>query len=151
MGLTETGVPLVTEMLPGVITPVPPAKVAVRLELPPTVMIAGLAVKLVIEGGGLTVTVAVCVTAVPAAFVTVSVYVVVVVGLTETGVALVAARFPGVMMPVPPAKTPVRFALPPRVIVAGLAVKLVMAGASTTVTVVVVDAVALPAPVTVSV
>ena len=65
--------PLVTVMLPGVTTPVPPVKTAVRLELPPAVMVAGLAVKLVIVGGGTTVTVTVWVTAVFAALVTVSV------------------------------------------------------------------------------
>jgi hypothetical protein len=73
VGLTETGVPLVIEMLPGVITPVPPVNTADRLELPPTVMVAGLAVKLVIEGGGFTVTVADCVTDLLARLVTVSV------------------------------------------------------------------------------
>jgi hypothetical protein len=74
VGLTETGVPLVTEMLPGVITPVPPVKVAVRLELEPTVMVVGLAVKLVIDGGGeLTVTVAAKVAVRPVGEVTVSV------------------------------------------------------------------------------
>jgi hypothetical protein len=45
--------------LPGVITPVPPAKTPVRLELPPTVIVAGAAVKLVIVGAEFTVTVAV--------------------------------------------------------------------------------------------
>jgi hypothetical protein len=57
-----------------VITPVPLAKTAVRLELPPAVIVVGLAVKLVIVGvGALIVTVAVWVTAVPPPFVTVSV------------------------------------------------------------------------------
>jgi len=51
------------------------------------------------------------VTAVPLGLVTVSVYVVVVVGLTETAVPLVAARLPGVMTPVPLANTPVNVAL----------------------------------------
>jgi len=50
------------------------------------------------------------------------------VGLTLTAVPLVAARAPGVTTPVPPENTPVRLALPPNVIVAELAVKLVIVG-----------------------
>jgi hypothetical protein len=73
------------------------------------------------------------------------------VGLTGTGVPLVAEMFPGVMTPVPPVNTPVRFALPPVVIEVGLAEKLVMAGAATTTTDTVVEAIAPPAPLTVSV
>jgi len=65
--------PLVAARLPGVITPVPPAKTAVRPELPPAVIVAGAATKLVIVGAGFTVTVAVCVTATPAELVTVRV------------------------------------------------------------------------------
>ena len=60
-------------MLPGVTTPVPPEKTAVRLELPPAVMLAGLDVKLVITGAGFTVTVVVAVAVKPAEDVTVSV------------------------------------------------------------------------------
>jgi hypothetical protein len=75
VGLTETAVPLVavTGELPPVMTPVPPAKTAVRLELDPAVIVAGLAAKLVITGAGTTVTVAVDVIAVPVAGLTVSV------------------------------------------------------------------------------
>jgi hypothetical protein len=73
VGLTETAVPLVTAMLPGVTMPVPPVNTAVRLELEPAAIVAGLAVKLVITGAGTTVTVAVDVTAVPVVGVTVSV------------------------------------------------------------------------------
>ena len=56
-GLTLTGVPLVTGMLvmgllPHVITPVPFAKTAVKLALPPGPMVDGLATKLVIVGAG---------------------------------------------------------------------------------------------------
>ena len=51
-GLTLAGVPFVTARLPGVITPVPLAKTAVRLELAPAVMAAGFATKLVIVGAG---------------------------------------------------------------------------------------------------
>jgi hypothetical protein len=50
IGLTLTAVPLVTVRLPGVITPVPFAKTAVRPELVPDVMVDGLAPKLVIVG-----------------------------------------------------------------------------------------------------
>jgi hypothetical protein len=73
--------------------------------------------------------------AVPAALVTVSVYVVVAVGLTLTGVPLVTVILPGVITPVPLANTPVRFELPPDPTVVGLAAKLVIVGAGTTVTV----------------
>ena len=73
VGLTLTGVPLVTVRLPGVITPVPLAKTAVRLELPPIAMVTGFAIKLVIDGAGTTVTVAVWVIAVPVGGVTVRV------------------------------------------------------------------------------
>ena len=52
VGLTLTGVPLVTAMLPGAITPEPPLNTAVKLELAPYAIVAGLAVKLVIDGGG---------------------------------------------------------------------------------------------------
>jgi hypothetical protein len=58
-GLTLNDVPLVAARLPGVITPVPPAKTAVRLELPPALIVAGAATKLVIVGAGFTVIVAV--------------------------------------------------------------------------------------------
>ena len=59
----------------------------------------------------------------------------VVVGLTLTAVPLVAARLPGVMTPVPLAKTPSDLELPPAAMVAGLATKLVIVGKGTTVTV----------------
>jgi hypothetical protein len=75
-----------------------------------------------------TVTVTVCVIADPLAGVTVSVYVVVEVGLTLTEALLVMARFPGVITPVPPVKTAVRLLLAPAVIDAGVAVKLEMEG-----------------------
>ena len=67
VGLTLTATPLVTVRLPGLITPVPFAKTAVKLELPPTVIVAGLAAKLEIVGAGFTVTVVVWVTAAPTA------------------------------------------------------------------------------------
>jgi hypothetical protein len=73
VGLTFTAFPLVTARLPGVITPVPPAKTAVTLALVPEVIVAGLAPKLVIDGGTTTVTVAVWVAAGPLAGVTVRV------------------------------------------------------------------------------
>jgi hypothetical protein len=53
-------------------------------------------------------------------------------GVTLTAVPLVAGRFPGVITPVPPLKTPVRLAVAPAAIDAGLAAKLVIAGAATT-------------------
>jgi hypothetical protein len=52
VGLTLTGVWLVTERLPGVMTPVPLAKIPVRLVLPPAVIVSGSAVKLVIVATG---------------------------------------------------------------------------------------------------
>ena len=73
VGLTLTGVPLITARLPGVTPPVPLAKTAVRAVLAPAVIVAGLAVKLVIVGAGYTVTGAVAVTAVPLEGVTVRV------------------------------------------------------------------------------
>jgi hypothetical protein len=61
-------------MFPGVITPVPLAKTPVKLDVPPAVIVAGLAAKLVIVGAaGFTVTVAVCWVITPAELVTVSV------------------------------------------------------------------------------
>jgi hypothetical protein len=50
------------------------------------------------------------------------------VGLTVTATPAVAGRFPGLIMPVPLAKTPVRVALDPSVIEEALAVKLVIEG-----------------------
>ena len=55
VGLTCTAVPLVAGMLPGVITPEPPLNTPVKLELAPASIVAGLAAKLVIDGGGLVV------------------------------------------------------------------------------------------------
>jgi hypothetical protein len=72
-GLTLTPTPLVTARFPGEITPVPLAKTAVRVEFPPAIIAAGFARKLVIEGAGATVTVAVWVIAVPVEGVTVRV------------------------------------------------------------------------------
>jgi hypothetical protein len=62
VGLTEAGVPLVTEILPGVMTPVPPVKTAVRLELCPEPIEGGLATKLVMAGAATAWTVVVEVT-----------------------------------------------------------------------------------------
>jgi hypothetical protein len=136
VGLTLTGVPLVTVRLPGVITPVPFANTPVRFVLAPYVIVVGLATKLVIVAAGFTVTVTIWVAGVPpAGGVTVRVYVVVAVGLTLTPAPLVTARLPGVITPVPFANTPVRLALAPALIVAGLATKLVIVGAGFTVTV----------------
>ena len=71
----------------------------------------------------------------PAAFVTVSVYVVVVKGETVMAVPDVAAIFPGVITPVPLVKTGVNVVKVPAVITAAPAVKEVATGAATTVTV----------------
>ena len=51
VGLTLTGVPLVIAVIPGVITPEPPLNTAVKLALDPDSIVAGLAAKLVIDGG----------------------------------------------------------------------------------------------------
>jgi hypothetical protein len=50
------------------------------------------------------------------------------VGLTVTATPLLAGRLPGVMTPVPFAKTPVRVALDPSVMEVGFTVKLVIEG-----------------------
>jgi hypothetical protein len=119
-------------MFPGVIMPVPPLKTPVKLAVPPAVIVAGEAAKLVIEGiagaVGFIVTVAVWATVSPMEFVTVRIYIVVCVGVTLTAVPLATERFPGIITPVPPLKTPVRFTNPPAVIVAGLAAKLAITG-----------------------
>jgi hypothetical protein len=72
VGETLTDVPLIAVISPGVITPAPPAKTPVKLDVPPAVIVAGLATKLVIAGAAaFTVTVAVCATELPEVFVTV--------------------------------------------------------------------------------
>jgi len=53
-GETFTGVPLVTVRFPGVITPVPFSKTAVRVADSPTVIVVGFASKLAMEGHPLT-------------------------------------------------------------------------------------------------
>ena len=74
VGLTVTAVPLVAEILPGVMTPVPLANTPVSVALWPAVMVAGLATKLVMVGGaGFTVMLTVAVTAAPLDGVTVRV------------------------------------------------------------------------------
>src|ERR1700679_2189441 len=108
--------------------PVPFAKSPVRGPLSPILMVVGFPEKLLIVGPAFTVTVAVAVTAAPLVGVTVSIYVVVAVGLTFTATPLVAARLPGVITPVPFAKTPVRAALDPAAMEVGFAVKLVIEG-----------------------
>jgi len=75
-----------------------------------------------------TLTTAVLVAVAPAPFVTVRVYVVVSAGVTLTGVPLMTARLPGVITPVPLAKTPVRLAGTPTGTDAGFAVKLLIVG-----------------------
>ena len=66
-------VPLVTVPMLWSTEPVPPVNTPVRVVLVPVVMVGAAAVKLVMAGAATTVTVAVCVTLVPAALVTVRV------------------------------------------------------------------------------
>ena len=114
--------------MPGVIMPVPPLKTAVRLVLDPASIVAAPALKLLMVGTGSTVTVDICEVTSPPELVTVSVYVVVVAGVTLTATPLVAAMLPGVITPVPPLNTPVRLEFDPASMVAGLLVKLLMVG-----------------------
>jgi len=72
-GVTVTAVPLVTAPTPGLTVPVPPEKTPVRVVEFPEVIVAAPAAKLVIVGGGTTVTVTEAETDVPALFVTVNV------------------------------------------------------------------------------
>lgn len=57
VGFTVTPAPLVAAMLPGVITPAPLENTPVKAEPDPSVMEVGLAVKLVMEAGGVVVVV----------------------------------------------------------------------------------------------
>ena len=50
VGETDAGTPLVTAILPGVITPVPFEKTPVSCEFDPDVTVAGFAVKVLMEG-----------------------------------------------------------------------------------------------------
>jgi hypothetical protein len=127
-GVTARDPPLVTGTFPGVTRPVPPEKAKASVDPFPSRTEAGVAEKFEITAAGTTLTVAVRVTGVPAGGVTVRVYWVVAEGLTATGVPLEIGRFPGVIRPVPPENCAVRFALPPAVIVAGVAPRLVMTG-----------------------
>ena len=127
-GFTLTGVPLVTPIFPGVMTPVPFENVAVRPDEFPAVMVAGDDTKLAIEGVATTVTVAVDVTTVPVGPVTVSVYVVVAEGVMLTGVPLMTAILPGVMTPVPFVNMAARLDEAPVVMVAGEGAKLAIDG-----------------------
>jgi hypothetical protein len=112
-----------------------PVVLTVNVPFEPTVNVVLLA--LVNAGGAWTVTVVVAVTVagVVAAFVTVSVYVVVDVGEILTGVPLVTAPTPLLMLPVPLGNTAVRVVEVPDTIVDNAGVKLVITGAGTTVTV----------------
>jgi hypothetical protein len=112
-----------------------PVVLTVKVPFEPTMNVVLLA--LVNAGGAWTVTVVVAVTVagVVAAFVTVSVYVVVDVGEILTGVPLVTAPTPLLMLPVPLGNTAVRVVEVPDTIVDNAGVKLVITGAGTTVTV----------------
>lgn len=72
-GVRLTGAPLVTEIAPGLMTPLPYENTEVREVEVPAVIVVAPAVKLAITGAGTIVTVVCAVTKVPAAFVTVSV------------------------------------------------------------------------------
>ena len=72
-GVTVTGVPLMTGPTPLLILPVPPEKTGVKVVDVPAAIVAAPAVKLVMAGAAITVTVAVAVLDVPALFVTVRV------------------------------------------------------------------------------
>ena len=134
-GVMFTAVPLVTVPTPLLTLPVPALNTAVSVVEVPAVILAAPATKLVATGGGTTVTVAVEVTAVPAAFVTVRVYVVAVVGPMVTAVPLITAPTLVSTEPVPPVNTAVSVVEVPSVIVVFAATKLVITGAATTVTV----------------
>ena len=70
-GETVVATPEVTVISPGVITPVPPENVGVRVVESPEVIVEAAAVREVAVGAATTVTVAVVVAVEPAAFVTV--------------------------------------------------------------------------------
>ena len=128
-----------------------PVVLTVNVPFDPTVKVVLLAE--VKAGGAFTVTfvVAVTVAGVVAAFVTVRVYVVVDVGEILTGVPLVTAPTPLLMLPVPLGNTAVRVVEFPETIVDAPGVKLVITGAGTTVTVACLVTVAPPELVTVRV
>jgi hypothetical protein len=71
--VTDRATPLVKVILPGLRTPVPPAKTAVALTTSPGVSVRVGKSKLVIVGAGTTVSVAVVVADIPTLFVTVRV------------------------------------------------------------------------------
>jgi hypothetical protein len=99
-----------------------------NVEVPPKVIVAGVAVKAVMEGAGRTVTV-VFAEALPPAPPTVRVYSVVVLGLTDKPVPLLMGIPPGVTVPVPLAKTATNCALLPAVMLPGDTWKLAIVGA----------------------
>ena len=109
--------------------------VVVTLNEPFTPWVNVTLLALVICGGEFTVIVTVDVCLLPAVFVTVSVYVVVEVGDTDTPVPLVTAPTPLLMLPVPLLNVGVMVVEFPETIVVDVAVKLAIAGAATTVTV----------------
>jgi len=112
--------------------------VVVTVKLPATLTVNDVVLLLVMVGAEFTVTVAVDVrvAGVLAVFVTVSVYVVVVVGEMVTGVPLVTGPTPWSTLPVPLLNTAVSVVEFPEVIVDDAGVKLVSTGAATTFTVV---------------
>jgi hypothetical protein len=127
-----------------------PVAAAVKLVVAPTVSVSLVGFP-VIAGGTFTVTVVDAVTAVPAALVTVNVYVVVVAGETVLATPLTTVPTPLSTEPPPLLKTAVSVVEPPTGMVAAPGVKLEIAGSGTTVTVVVVVTVVPAALVTVNV
>jgi len=134
-GVKVVAEPDVTVPTPLLILAVPSAKTAVKLTLSPKVIVSGAVTKLAIVGAGTTVTVTVDVTAVPAALVTVTVYVVVDAGETELATLDVTIPTPLSILAVPSEKTAVKLTVSPKVMVKEDVTKLAIVGAGTTVTV----------------
>src|SRR5207237_275173 len=129
------GVPDVTAPTPLSTLPLPLENTAVSVVDVPAVMVLCAAVNEVMLGGGTTLTVALANAIVPAALVTVSVYVVVEAGDTVTGVPEVTAPMPLLTLPLPLENTGLSVVELPAVIVVAAAANWLMTGARTTVTV----------------
>ena len=131
--MTGAFTPLMTAPTPWSIEPIPSTNANARSDVAPSVTMLGVAVKLEIDGIGTAVTETNTLATAPAAFVTFSVYWVVVElgGVTVTATPSVMVTLPGVSTPVPPEKTPVIWVVPPSVTIAGLATRLVIVGNGT--------------------
>lgn len=126
--------PLVTAPTPLLTEPVP-KNTPVSVVDVPAVIVVFAAMKLLIEGAGTTVTIAVVVSDAPEELVTVSVYVVVAEGVTVTAVPLVTVPTLLLTDPVPPLNTAVSVVELPAPIVEAAAVKLLITGGATTINV----------------